>query len=211
MREKATRESLEKLRLMDELKFLKAQINPHFLMNSLNNIHSMIEIDSAKAQDMTLELSRLMRYVLYEGANATASFADEVAFILNYVSLMRCRYPDSKVQISVDVPKNPSRSVVVPSMLLVTFVENAFKHGVSAHVDSFVTVDMGMEEGNIVFTCINSVIEKTTADYSGSGIGIENMKRRLELLYPGNYSYEQRQENGKYIVKVRLKHIADYV
>lgn len=103
MREKATRESLEKLRLMDELKFLKAQINPHFLMNSLNNIHSMIEIDSEKAQDMTLELSSLMRYVLYEGANSTASFADEVAFILNYVSLMRSRYPDSKVGISLDV------------------------------------------------------------------------------------------------------------
>ena len=159
-------------------------------MNSLNNIHSMIEIDSEKAQDMTLELSRLMRYVLYEGANSTASFADEVAFILNYVSLMRCRYPDSKVRISLDVPDNPSRNILIPSMMLVTFVENAFKHGISPTEDSFINISIqGHPEGKICCEIINSYFPKNETDKSGSGIGLAQVHRRLDLSYPNKYEW----------------------
>ncbi len=204
MREKATRESLEKLRLMDELKFLKAQINPHFLMNSLNNIHSMIEIDSSKAQDMTLELSRLMRYVLYEGANATASFADEVAFILNYVSLMRCRYPDSKVQISVDVPQNPSRSVVVPSMLLVTFVENAFKHGISYRTKSSIDISIHEKDRNVIFSCTNSKPKFSDSPAAG-GVGLDNVRRRLELMCAGGYKLDIDDSETYFSVKLKMQ------
>lgn len=204
MREKATRESLEKLRLMDELKFLKAQINPHFLMNSLNNIHSMIEIDSVKAQDMTLELSRLMRYVLYEGANATASFADEVAFILNYVSLMRCRYPDSKVQISVDVPENPSRNIVVPSMLLVTFVENAFKHGISYRTKSSVDISIQEKDKTVIFSCVNSKPINSDMAHDG-GVGLENVRRRLELMCEGGYQLDIDDSETSFSVKLIMQ------
>ena len=204
MREKATRESLEKLRLMDELKFLKAQINPHFLMNSLNNIHSMIEIDSEKAQDMTLELSRLMRYVLYEGANPTAYFADEVAFILNYVSLMRCRYPDSKVRISVDVPENPSRKIIIPSMLLVTFVENAFKHGISYRTKSSVDISIQEQDKTVIFSCTNSK-PKNTEISSGGGVGLDNVRRRLELMCAGGYQLDIDDSDTSFSVKLTMQ------
>lgn len=189
IRERSIREALEKLRLMDELKLLKAQINPHFLMNILNNIHSMIEIDAVKAQDMTLELSRLMRYVLYEGANPTASFADEVAFILNYVSLMRGRYPDSKVQISVEVPENPSRKIIIPSMLLATFVENAFKHGISYRMKSCVDIRIKEDNDVVTFSCMNS--KPNCSDVSADGgMGLDNIRRRLELMYVDGYQLD---------------------
>lgn len=204
MREKATRESLEKLRLMDELKFLKAQINPHFLMNSLNNIHSMIEIDSEKAQDMTLELSRLMRYVLYEGANSTASFADEVAFILNYVSLMRCRYPDSKVRISLDVPDNPSRNILIPSMMLVTFVENAFKHGISYRMKSSVDISIQEKDNTVMFTCVNSK-PKFSDRPSDGGVGLDNVRRRLELMCPDAYQLDIDDSDTSFSVKLIIQ------
>ena len=204
MREKATRESLEKLRLMDELKFLKAQINPHFLMNSLNNIHSMIEIDSEKAQDMTLELSRLMRYVLYEGANSTASFADEVAFILNYVSLMRCRYPDSKVRISLDVPDNPSRNILIPSMMLVTFVENAFKHGISYRMKSSVDISIQEQGNTVMFSCVNSK-PKFSDRPSDGGVGLDNVRRRLELMCPDAYQLDIDDSDTSFSVKLIIQ------
>lgn len=192
-----------------ELNWLKNQLNPHFLFNTLNNISSLVRLDADKAQDSIARLSDLLRYALYESNNSKVKVVDEVEFMRNYIELMTLRCND-KTKVEVYFCRFDEVLTISP-LLFISLIENAFKHGVSAHVDSFVTVDMGMEEGDIVFTCINSVIEKTTADYSGSGIGVENMKRRLELLYPGNYSYEQHQENGKYIVQVRLKHIADYV
>ena len=192
-----------------ELNWLKNQLNPHFLFNTLNNISSLVRLDADKAQDSIARLSDLLRYALYESNNSKVKVVDEVEFMRNYIELMTLRCND-KTKVEVYFCRFDEVLTISP-LLFISLIENAFKHGVSAHVDSFVTVDMGMEEGDIVFTCINSVIEKTTADYSGSGIGIENMKRRLELLYPGNYSYEQHQENEKYIVQVRLKHIADYV
>ena len=173
-------------------------------MNSLNNIHSMIEIDSEKAQDMTLELSSLMRYVLYEGANSTASFADEVAFILNYVSLMRSRYPDSKVRISLDVPDNPSRNIVIPSMLLVTFVENAFKHGISYRMKSSVDISIREQGRSVVFSCVNSK-PKSSDRPSEAGVGLDNVRRRLELMCAGAYQLDIDDSDTSFSVKLIMQ------
>lgn len=202
LREKEDREALETLRLKDELKFLKAQINPHFFMNMLNNIHSMIELDSEKAQDMTLELSKLMRYVLYEGENATTTFADEVAFLVSYVNLMRRRYPESKVEIQLDVQENPSKEVIVTPMLFVTFVENAFKHGISYQKKSRVSISLNESDGMVRFLCCNTIPSGVGNIGSGGGLGLDNVRRRLNLLY--GESYELAIEETKDYYKVEL-------
>lgn len=202
LREKENREALEMLRLKDELKFLKAQINPHFFMNMLNNIHAMIELDSEKAQDMTLELSKLMRYVLYEGENATTTFADEVAFLTSYVNLMRRRYPASKVEVSLDVPENPSREVIVTPMLFVTFVENAFKHGISYQKKSRISISLGESDGKVRFLCCNTRPSGAGDTGPDGGLGLDNVRRRLSLLY--GESYELAIDESKEFYKVEL-------
>lgn len=191
-----------------ELNWLKNQLNPHFLFNTLNNISSLVRLDADKAQDSIAQLSDLLRYALYESNNAKVKVVDEIAFMRNYIDLMSLRCND-KTRVEVCFDSFDSRLAISP-LLFISLIENAFKHGVSAHVDSFVSVDMGMDGDDLVFTCINSVVEKGTVDYSGSGIGLENMKRRLELLYHGCYSYEQHCADGKYVVQVRIKNIVDY-
>lgn len=191
-----------------ELNWLKNQLNPHFLFNTLNNISSLVRLDADKAQDSIAQLSDLLRYALYESNNAKVKVVDEIAFMRNYIDLMSLRCND-KTRVEVCFDSFDSRLAISP-LLFISLIENAFKHGVSAHVDSFVSVDMGIEGDDLVFTCINSVVEKGTVDYSGSGIGLENMKRRLELLYHSCYSYEQHCADGKYVVQVRIKNIVDY-
>lgn len=200
--EREEREALENLRLQDEIRFLKTQINPHFFMNMLNNIHAMIELDSEKAQDMTLELSKLMRYVLYEGENVTTTLADEVSFLTSYVNLMRRRYPESKVEIMLDVPENPSREVIVTPMLFVTFVENAFKHGISYQKKSRISISLNESDGMVCFLCRNTRPSGVGNEISDGGLGLDNVRRRLSLLY--GESYDLRIDETKEFYKVEL-------
>ena len=201
--EKEVRKSLETLRLKDELKFLKAQINPHFFMNMLNNIHAMIELDPVKAQDMTLELSKLMRYVLYEGDNAVTSFAGEVAFLDSYVALMKRRYPASKVNVVLDVPQNPSKDLIVPPMLFVTFVENAFKHGVSYRNKSEIRISLTESEGLVCFKCANTRHDPLHGKEEG-GVGLDNVRRRLDILYTDRYSLDIDEDKEYFKVSLTI-------
>lgn len=186
IREKETRESLENLRLKDEVRFLKTQINPHFFMNMLNNIHAMIELSPEKAQDMTLELSKLMRHVLYDGESPAVSLASEVSFMTSYVALMNRRYPESKVNISLEVPETPSENIMIPPMLFITFVENAFKHGVSYQKKSIISISLTESDGIVRFACSNTTQGKMSRTDRG-GVGLDNVRRRLDLLYSDRY------------------------
>lgn len=127
--EKARR--LESAHLRNELEHLKAQVNPHFFMNMLNNIHGMVEMDPARAQVMIMELSKLMRYVLYEGATPRTLLSRETDFIASYVELMRKRYSSWKVRISLEQPERNREHVFLPPLLFISVIENAFKHGIS--------------------------------------------------------------------------------
>lgn len=200
IRERDRSRFLETIRLKDEIRFLKAQINPHFFMNMLNNIHAMIELDSVKAQDMTLELSKLMRYVLYEGENSTSTFVGEISFIESYMALMRRRYPEGKIDISLEVPQHPSADILVPPMIFVTFVENAFKHGVSYQAKSRVCVSLKESDGIIHFTCENT--NMCSSKGSQGGVGLDNVRRRLDLMYGDRYTLVV--ENDRKIFKVSL-------
>lgn len=188
-----------------ELKWLKNQLNPHFLFNTLNNISSLVQIDAVKAQDSIAELSDLLRYALYDSNNPKVRVLDEVAFMGNYIALMSLRCSDKTlVKVSFD---DFDPSLKISPLIFISLVENAFKHGTSAHHKAYVNVDMSMDDDDLVFTCENSIIPKETKDYSGSGVGLENLKRRLELLYPGNYSYESYIEQDRYVAAVRIKKI----
>ena len=146
---------LEHQRLQSELQYLKYQINPHFFMNTLNNIHALVDIDTGKAKSTIVELSKLMRYVLYEASNKTILLSREVQFLKNYIALMSLRYTN-KVSIQMDFPAEVPE-VQIPPLLFVSFVENAFKHGVSYRSESFIHVLIQLDEGNrLSFRCSNS-------------------------------------------------------
>ena len=191
-----------------ELNWLKNQLNPHFLFNTLNNISSLVQIDADKAQDSIAQLSDLLRYALYETNNQKVKVVDEVAFMGNYIALMSLRCSEKTV---VEVHFDEfDPSLRISPLLFISLVENAFKHGTSAHHDAFVKIDMGIDGSDLVFSCENSLIPKETKDYSGSGVGIENLRRRLELLYQGDYSYESFVEHGRYVAIVRIKNVGSH-
>lgn len=203
VREREKREALEHSRLSDELRFLKAQINPHFFMNTLNNIHAMIELNPIEAQAMTIELSRLMRYAIYDGEKSTSNLAAEVVFVSSYVKMLRYRYPVSKVEINLDVPENPSKDFFVPSMIFISFVENAFKHGVSYKKKSRIDISFKEVDDQVEFTCINTINKtQSSAEDKRGGVGLDNVRRRLELLYGETYTLDIWEDAGLYKVKL---------
>ena len=184
-----------------ELTWLKHQLNPHFLFNTLNNISSLTQIDPDKAQESIGQLS--LRYALYDSEAEKVQLASEIEFMDNYIDLMALRCNElTTVEKHLEAP---SRPVEVAPLLFISLIENAFKHGVNARHPSFVKVSMLMDGDDLVFACDNSLFEKQGTDRIGSGIGLENMKRRLELLYPGRYTYEQTAADDTYHVQVTLK------
>ena len=193
-------EQLEKENLEQQLEYLKYQINPHFLMNTLNNIHALVDIDPEKSKQTILELSKMMRFVLYEGNKQVVPLDREIAFLQNYIQLMKLRYTD-KVKITVDVPKSlPNKEV--PPLMFITFVENAFKHGVSYRQASFIDIAISIGEDKLVFDCRNSRIPKE--DDKHGGVGLANVKKRLELIYGNRYALDIKDEQDTYTVKLSL-------
>ena len=193
--EKARRLETEHLRY--ELEHLKAQLNPHFFMNMLNNIHGMVELDPVKAQGMIMELSKLMRYVLYEGAKPLTSLSEEARFINNYVELMRKRYSIRKVKISVELPEGDYTKVLLPPLLFISIIENAFKHGISYQSPSFVDIRLSLENGMVHLYCANSIHPRSKGkDYAG-GVGLVNLRQRLQLLYGSRFTFNITEDDEK--------------
>ncbi|WP_321335530.1 histidine kinase [uncultured Bacteroides sp.] len=183
LRDEETMKELERHNLQSELEYLKYQINPHFFMNTLNNIHALVDIDAEKAKKTIVELSKMMRYVLYESSNKTILLSREIRFLNNYIGLMRLRYTE-KVNIEVTMPTY-FPEVQIPPLLFISFVENAFKHGVSYQTDSFIHVHMRLEGEQLLFQCSNSNWKKQ--DEQHRGIGLENIRKRLKLLFGDDY------------------------
>lgn len=171
-----------------ELAWLKNQINPHFLFNTLNNISSLTQIDPDAAQDAIAQLSDLLRYAMYETNKKTVPISGEVEFMRNYISLMKLRCNEkTEVKTTFDIQQD----VEIAPLLFISLIENAFKHGVSSNRSSMIDIHLEQKGNNIVFTCDNTNYPKDDGDRSGSGIGIENTKRRLELIYHDRYTWEQ--------------------
>lgn len=181
----------EAARAEAELTNLRNQINPHFLLNTLNNIYALTAIDAEKAQTAIMGLSKMLRHMLYDYQLPTVPLKDEVDFIRNYVSLMKLRLPQS-VDVTFSVNCTSCNLSVAP-LLFISIVENAFKHGVSPTEPSFVHIIIEIDNVAQRVTCDirNSNYPKTTQDRSGHGIGLQQMQRRLDLLYPGRYEWEK--------------------
>ena len=195
MVERKQLKELEKQNLEQQLTYLKYQINPHFFMNTLNNIHALVDIDTEQAKTTIEQLSKMMRYVLYEGDRKFVPLDKEIAFIKNYVELMRIRYTD-KVDIKMQFPENTA-DIQIPPMLYMTFVENAFKHGVSYKQNSFIDILIAIDGNSTVFKCRNSKRENTQqSDESQQpgGVGIANASKRLDILYGDNYQLDIKDE-----------------
>ena len=194
---------LERQNLEHQLAYLRYQVNPHFLMNTLNNIHALIDIDSEGAQEAVVELSRLLRYALYDAERPTVSLQKEVDFVGNYIALMRIRLGE-QVEVRFDVPR-PVPSGSVPPLLFASFVENAFKHGVSYQQTSFVHIAIEASQGRLVFSCTNSRFpDKSHADADAGGLGLRNVRQRLDLLFPGNYQLDFREAADTYAVHLDI-------
>ena len=191
--------ALEKENLEQQLEYLRYQINPHFFMNTLNNIHALVDIDSEKAKDTILELSKMMRFVLYEGDKKGVSLSREFDFIQHYIQLMKLRYTD-KVTITVDLPAEvPDKQI--PPLMLITFIENAFKHGISYQHESFIDIKVAISD-KLFFTCRNSKAEKPNEEKGG--VGLTNIKKRLNLLYDNNYTLNIKDETDVYKVELTI-------
>lgn len=201
----------ENKRTEAELMNLRQQLNPHFLFNTLNNIYSLIAISPEKAQEAVHELSKLLRYVLYENNNQFVPLQNEIDFIKYYVELMRIRLSPS-IDVKININNLTSTEELIAPMLFITLVENAFKHGISPVEPSFIHIDFRQDDaGEKIYCSIqNSYFPKDKTDQSGSGIGLDNLHRRLELLYHNDYElYTGKIENTFYSKIVIPLHKAD--
>lgn len=191
---------LEKANLTHSLQQLRYQLNPHFLMNTLNNIHSLIEIDTDAAQEAVVELSRMLRYMLYDTDRERVLLRSDIDFVQHYVALMRLRY-SSDVRIDVQLP-DQFPDVQVPPLLFISFVENAFKHGVSYQKPSFVAMALTLDEdcSLLTFTCRNS--KHSAMHGQQGGVGLVNVRQRLDLLYGDRYTLAIIDGDDEYSVQL---------
>ena len=176
----------ERQYLFTELSFLKHQISPHFFMNTLNNIHSLIDINSDEAKNAIIKLSRMMRYLLYESDVQTVALKKEIEFVKSYIELMRLRYDEDSLTVKIEYPENIDE-IAVPSFLFLSFIENAFKHGVSLYKHSFIDINFSVDNNLLSFNIRNSISDNKSTMPDASGIGMENVCKRLNLLYQDRY------------------------
>jgi hypothetical protein len=200
--EEQARKEIEKEHMQSELAFLQNQVSPHFFMNTLNNIHSLIEADQSLAQNAILKLSEMMRYLLYESGRGRTTLAKEIEFLRSYVNLMQLRV-DESVKVRFDLPDN-FVNVSLPPLLFISFIENSFKHGVSYREPSCVTFKMIQNPGSLEFIAINTVSTYRNSDSTAhhSGIGLENIKKRLNLLYGDRYQLSINTSDKEFQVKL---------
>jgi hypothetical protein len=196
------RKELEKERLSSELTFLKHQISPHFFFNTLNNIYSLTEINTKEAQNAILQLSKLMRYLLYESEKGDTRLSSEISFMQNYIELMKLRLND-KVELKFSFPDNYT-DFNFPPLLFISIIENAFKHGVSYRDPSYIHIDMIINERKIRFSSKNSI--GSAAEQSEEhGIGLENLKKRLALLFPERYKLSINKTEKSFEVEMEIE------
>ena len=188
-------------KLQADLTQLRYQLQPHFFFNALNNIYSLIAFDPQKAQESVHSLSKLMRHFMQNSDQKQISLAEEVDFLQQYISLMQLRLTD-KTTVQVDFPKQVPQLTIAP-LLFISLVENAFKHGVSATAATTLSFSLKVEGNTVIFRSENTKIPTQESLYS-SGIGIDNLKKRLTLLYPERHQYTIEEKEGKYIAQLTI-------
>lgn len=201
-RDRERQKIIDQRNLEQQMEYLKYQVNPHFFMNTLNNIHALVDIDPERAKTTIVELSKMMRHILYEGSKKFIPLTREVEFLNLYVQLMRLRYT-RKVHINVDVPPQLPE-LKLPPLMLIIFVENAFKHGISYREESFIDIKVRVENKRLLFSCCNSKPTQVQRTNEKGGMGLQNVRQRLELLYDDDYTLDINDGEKTYEVKLDI-------
>ncbi len=199
----STRKQMENDKLANELKFLKAQINPHFLFNTLNNLYYLAYSQSANTTEVIAKLSQMMRYMIYDSNYPKVPLSKEIEYMQNYISLERMRL-NNEVPIDFTIEGDTAPILVTP-LIFITFLENAFKHGVSANTaGSWVKIHFKVNDNEIVYTVENSKLKNALPEKEKSGFGLQNLQRRLELSYPGSYQVKTDDQADRYFAQLNL-------
>ena len=194
---------LEREKLNSELALLKNQVSPHFFFNTLNNIYSLIAINQEDAREAVLSLSKMMRYMLYESEQGNTRLSHEIGFMKGYIDLMKLRMSD-RVRLTVALPEK-YEDQDIPPLLFVPFIENAFKHGVSTAGNSFIDISLIAVGKEIFFRASNSITRLSAdAPRAASGIGLDNVRKRLALLYPGRHELKIDEQEDVFTVELRI-------
>ena len=200
----SNRKQMENDKLANELKFLKAQINPHFLFNTLNNLYYLAYSHSANTTEVIEKLSQMMRYMIYDSNYPKVPLSKEIEYMQNYISLERLRLNN---EVPIDfVVEGSTENILVTPLIFITFLENAFKHGVSANAsNSWVKINFQVKGKEIIYTVENSKLKSSNMnDKEKSGFGLQNVQRRLELSYPNNYKLKTEDMSDRYFVQLNL-------
>ena len=200
----AEKKEIENKNLESELQHLRYQLQPHFFFNSLNNIYSLVEVSPSKAQEAIHNLSKLMRYLLYDTTREKVELSDEINFLKKYIQLMEIRQTDKTKTIYV-FPETENTSYRIAPLLFIPMIENAYKHGVSATQNSRISFGMTIKDNQLLFSSENSNFPKSTSDKSGSGIGLDNLKKRLELLYYDKYELRKGLRDNTFWITLRIE------
>ena len=183
-----------------ELRHLQSQVNPHFFFNMLNNLYGLVDKDPEKAKQLILKLSDMMRYSIYEGQNAYVTLREEIDFISNYIELHKMRY-HKQITVNFDIDIEDDNLKLMP-LLFIILVENAFKHGVEVlRNNAFINIAMVSHENELMFSVENNFDE---SENNNHGIGLNNLKRRLELAYPNAHELTNSINNDIYTAKMKL-------
>jgi len=203
--EDGVRRQLEEQKINSELSYLKAQINPHFFFNTLNNIYSLINFDVEEAKTALLKLSRMMRYVLYETEKDNTLLSSEINFVKDYISLMQMRVSE-KIKMNISIEEKFDDVVIAP-MLLLPFIENCFKHGISSSKESFIQVRVSISGKKLKLETTNKIIAKHQAspEANQKGIGMTNTIRRLSLLYKSKHLLQIDDSNPENEYRLQLE------
>jgi two-component system, LytTR family, sensor kinase len=197
-------EELERAKLNAELAFLKNQISPHFFFNTLNNIYSLSTINPEDSRTAILKLSKMMRYLLYDSEDGDTKLSNEIELISNYIDLMKLRL-EKNFNLSVKFP-DEYEDFRIPPLLFIPFIENAFKHGVSFREDSFIDIFMATSDNTIIFRSFNSISGSAAGTgLESSGIGLNNVRKRLDLLFPGKHDLQLNKTESTFEVLLKIQ------
>ncbi len=200
----AEKKEIENKNLESELQHLRYQLQPHFFFNSLNNIYSLVETSPSKAQETIHKLSKLMRYLLYDTKREKVELSEEIYFLKNYIQLMELRHTD-KTKTDFVFPETEMASYQIAPLLFIPMIENAYKHGVSATQLSHISFKMKIEDNILFFSSENTNFPKSSTDKSGSGIGLDNLKKRLELIYHNKYELKKGVSDNIFWITLQIE------
>jgi hypothetical protein len=206
--------AVEKQKSVAELELLKQQINPHFFFNTLNNLYALCLKKSEQAPEVVLQLSELMRFVVYQGQQSTVSIQEEIKYIEDYVNLQSLRLRN-KLDFTLNKSIDNNEAPIAP-LLLIILVENAFKHGIEPSIEkSELSITITLEDNQLIFCCVNSIASDSKdtqrIDNQSKGVGLENLKKRLMLLYPNQHQIELDQSKNRYTASLSIDLTAQQV